>query len=646
MGNFKVKKTVVLSNVKVVNPNILRPQQKIYLYQQILDEVSLSFKTMDDRIMVAHAPTNSGKTFCLINVTIPALIQQNPFTTTMVFTSPDSGCVDGPYAKFHAAWHNQVIINCLGNRVRIRVMNGKEFNEDLVSDMVFESAEPVVEVLFITTQMLGSKWGDYLDLTGPHNLLAPTFIFVDEIHYGMGTIGPHTIKLDQGRTNNGYDPRWLPILINLAKLGSRIVGVTGTPTYSQFGTSIHGKVVFNKLKSMPKEKDSSAFVEGWTNLDPATVYTASKDRIEKDLIQLDILLGKITDDTWEKASDIGIYKKMPGALFKFGRHNASTGLPLSKTRADFVNFSTQAGADYGIATTTHKLYQKVGKNTYGSTPNVPKAIDVINEANDPANFSVPVFLAVIQQGNMGWDIPRIKYISAMTHPTGKGVTNMQQQLMARGNRLPFDNMYSHNVKANEIASLDITVDQKLLLAEYVVFMCSTVVFFSRSSELMKLAYIEFQKETHTPAEGMKIYMDAIANYVPKNNVTTIPKPRFTKGYSAGSLNQDHKKCHCEACMAAGSIDPVTGKTICEIQARKVREFERGTVFSDDEWAHVWFHTLVVDHKDGDRNNYNPDNLITRDPTNNGVKTFDAKDYLNKYDASGKRIDPLPKLVAI
>jgi hypothetical protein len=646
MGNLKVKKTVSLSNVKIVNPNILRPQQKIYLYQQILDEVSLSLKTMDDRIMVAHAPTNSGKTFCLINVTIPAMIQQNPFTTSIVFTSPDSGCVDGPYAKFHAAWHNQVIVNCLGHRVRIRVMNGKEFNEDLVSGMEFVSAEPVVEVYFLTTQMLGLKWGDYLK-NGPYNLLAPTFVIVDEIHYGMGTIGPHTIKLDQGRTNKNYNPHWLPILIKMAKLGSRIVGVTGTPTYSQFGTSIHGTVVFNKLKSMPKEKDSSAFVEGWTNPNPTDVYASSKDRIEKDLVQLDTLLGKITDDTWEKAADIGIDKKKPGALFKFGQHSrASANVSLSKIRTEFEDWATRTGADYGIATTTRKLYQKVGKNTYGSTPNVPKAINVINEANDPANFSVPVFLGVIQQGNMGWDIPRIKYISAMTHPTGKGVTNMQQQLMARGNRLPFDNMYSHNAKANEIASLDITVDQKNLLAEYVVFMCSTVVYFSRSSELMKLAYNEFQKETHTPVEGMKIYMDAIANYVPKNNVTAIPKPRFTKGYSAGSLNQDHKKCYCEACMAAGSIDPVTGKTICEIQARKVREFERGTAFSDDEWAHVWFHTLVVDHKDGDRNNYNPDNLITRDPTNNGVKTYDAKDYLNKYDASGKRIDPLPKLVAI
>jgi hypothetical protein len=214
---------------------------------------------------------------------------------------------------------------------------------------------------------------------------------------------------------------------------------------------------------------------------------------------------------------------------------------------------------------------------------------------------------------------------------------MQQQLMARGNRLPFTDMHSHSTKANEIASLDVSTEQKKLLAEYVVFMCSTVILFSKQSALLSKAFQDFKEDTYSSEEGMKLYMDAIDNYIPKKNTTKLfTGPRFTKGYSAGSLNQQYKKHQCEACMAAGSIDPTTGKTLCEVSGRKGREFERGYAFSDSEWDNAWFHTLALDHKNGDRTDYSPGNLITRCPTNNGVKTYDAKDYMNTY-VNGKAI---------
>ena len=102
--------------------------------------------------------------------------------------------------------------------------------------------------------------------------------------------------------------------------------------------------------------------------------------------------------------------------------------------------------------------------------------------------------------------------------------------------------------------------------------------------------------------------------------------------------KQYKKHYCQACMTAGSVDAITEKTLCEISARKVREFERGYVFTEDEWNKTWFHTLALDHKSGDRTDYSPQNLITRCPTNNGVKTYDAKDHLNKYNSFGKRVN--------
>jgi hypothetical protein len=638
MSKFKTKKFVSNDNISLVNPNILRPAQHQYLYQAPLDAVTDSYKKADDRIIITDAPTNSGKSFVLVNVLIPALIQQNPHTESVVFTSPDAGCVTGPYNKFKARWHDKVISNRLGNHVRIRVINKTEFNEDLVSDKEFVSVEQVVEVLFITTQMLGSKWKDYTDNKKKEkDLTPPTFVVVDEIHYGMGTVSWESIMADQGRSNKNYAPHWLPILVALSKAGSRVLGFTGTPTNSQLGLSVHGKPVFIKLPSMPKNKDATSFVDSWMSTNPDEVYRHSKKVIANDLVTLKSLMYNITDDTWDNAKTIGITKKMPGSFFKFGRRNSANGVVLESNVDEFKGWASRSGADCGVATCKEKEYHtayKPGDSSRYKYPYLKSSFDVVDSANSEANFSHPVFIAVINSGNMGWDIPRLKYISMLTHPSGKEVTNMQQQVMSRGNRMPFENTHSHIDKANEIAALPVSIEQRKLLAEYVVFMSSTVVFISSESDLLVSAYDKFKLTTHSSEEGMKIYMDAIDNHVPKKNVVTFKAPRFTVGYSAGSKNQSYKNHFCEACMTAGSFDKLTGKTICEVESRKVREFERGQAFSDAEWKETWFHTLVLDHKFGDRNDYTQSHLITRCPTNNGVKTYDAKDYLNSYDDKG------------
>ena len=40
--------------------------------------------------------------------------------------------------------------------------------------------------------------------------------------------------------------------------------------------------------------------------------------------------------------------------------------------------------------------------------------------------------------------------------------------------------------------------------------------------------------------------------------------------------------------------------------------------------------LNVDHKDGNRENMNPDNFITLCPNRHSIKTMSNEDYLNSY----------------
>lgn len=645
MASFGIKKTLTSNSVSLVNVNLLRPEQKEFLHDNLFKALEASFFTNDTRILINQAPTGRGKSFVIVNVTIPSLIQQYPHTKHIVVTSPDMGCVDAPHQKFKELWHNKVITNRLGNKVRIRVLDRAGIKADIASEDDIVSAEPIVSVAFLSTQMVNMLWGQYTDPSvkpTDYTVAVPDFVLVDEIHYGMGTISWETIFADQGRNNKNFQPHWLPILVKLSTLGCKVIGYTGTPTKSQQGETDQGSKVFHRLEVMPKTKDNTAIVRGWYSATPEKILIDFSSYIEQELANVTKLMSDIDADTWSKASDFGISKIMPGMLYKYGQENATNGLPLKRLQnpkdsheAKFKKWAKKIGADYGIVTSQNKEYQKTGNRVY-SYPYCDSAVDVINRANHPSNYADPVCLAVIRSGNMGWDIPRLKYVVVLTHPSGKEVTLMQEQLMARGNRFTFPNMYSHSDMANKIASLDVTTEQKKLLAQYVIFMCTVEVSFSKESSLMNTAYNRFANNAYSLDEGTKVYMDAIDNFVPKNNVTKFSAPHFTTGYSAGSLNQQYKKYHCEACLAAGSVDSNTGKTICEIEGRKVREFERGSKFTEEEWKDTWFHTLALDHKDGDRTNYKPENLFTRCPTNNGIKTYDAKDYLGKYDSFGNK----------
>jgi hypothetical protein len=416
----------------------------------------------------------------------------------------------------------------------------------------------------------------------------------------------------------------------MSKLGATVIGTTGTPTNSQQGKTGEGSVTFNALPEMLKDKDATAFVNGYKYPTVTQTYEYTKKKIVQDLNDLNKLLTQIDANTWQAASKLKITKVMPGAFFKFTQSNGTNGVTLAHKSFDFTQFCKNINADCAISTSDIKHYQKNSNRLIYKIKDSGQIIDLINDKN---NFSNPFCVSVIRNGNMGWDMPRLKYVSFLSRPSGKNVTNMQEQVMSRGNRMPFEGMYSHDVLSKEIAALNIPKEQKILLAEYVCFMCSTVIAIPNGSQLLHDAYIKFAKNTYTADEGKKLYMDAIENYVPKNNVTKLQAPHFTVGYSPGSLNQQHKKDHCEVCEK----NPLTNKTFCEIIGRSSIERIQGVVYTDDNWNNLWFKTLVLDHRDGDRNNYDPNNLRTSCPTFNSLKTLVCEDHLNSYDKNGNKI---------
>lgn len=635
---------------KKIDLGFMRPLQEKYLHDNLFNSIVNSELANDNRITIIPAGTNAGKSTVITKITIPSVIQRDSSVKTIVFTSPDSGCVSGPYHKFHAEW-NERRIQC--DDGKIKTIRARCKNEIKKSWELHElTPENVVDVWFVSTQWLGRIWGSYRDPAVPKNIGVPQYIFVDEIHFGMGTIDATTIFYDQGRNNKNFDPKWLPTINGMAVAGSRVLGYTGTATVSQQGGTTLGAKVFKSLAPMPEYKNTSVFAE-MTPIKPdfnsstyrselLNTYDLSKLTYEMTVEKCDKFVNDIDVETWKKAMEIDIVKIIPGAFFKFGRYDAGKSIPLYKTRGrrnDFINFGKSLQADIGIVTSDEKVYFKTGHNQYN---NCNDAYDIIDLANNKSNIIDPFLLGVVMQGNMGWDIPRLKQISFLGYPSAKNVCLMQLQTMARAKRL-LCGVYDHTDKARQIAELDVSTEQKILLAKYVVFVNTVKIVIPNDSSLLDVAFDQFRQNMHTPNEGLDLYLTIIRTHVPveKNNVTKVIKPHFNMGYDPGSQNQMNKKDYCQHCTDLGLVDD-KGVTLCKIIGGRLaadlaqRKLKRK--LTDDEFNFHWKRQLKCDHLNGKRDDNRPENLYTRCGISDALKTSINEDYLNKYDQTGKRVN--------
>lgn len=628
---------------KPIDLAFMRPLQKQFLHDRLFLSIDESVKLNDHRITIIPAGTGSGKSTVVTKITIPTIISRDPNVNCIVFTSPDSGCVDGPFSLFSNEWNGRKITCTDGTVKEIRARR----KDDITKSWAVGEQTPnhIVDVWFVTTQWLGFTWKDYRN----PNILqksigVPQYIIVDEIHFGMGTINSTTVFEDQGRRNKNIDPKWLPTIYGMACFGSRVIGYTGTATVSQRGGTTLGATVFKTLARMPESKNTSVFAESmpietdinsaYISQDVALTYELSKLQYELTVSKTLQFFKDIDQDTWDKAKVIGIEKLMPGAFFKFGRCDAATSIPLEHDsycrvrkgkKKDFLDYSVSIGSDCGIVTSDQKTIHPKGGGAFV----YPSANDVITRVNDKSIAHQPLTLGVIMQGNMGWDIPRLKQVSFLGHPSAKNVHLMQLQTMARAKRL-VHGVYDHTAKAIEIAELDVSSVQKELLARYVVFSNTVNIVVPKYAHLLKAAYSEFKQHMHTPAEGLDLYLNTIKNHVPaKSNVKKITKPHFHMGYNPGSQNQANKKDYCQHCTDLGLVND-KGITLCEVIGRIQAEDIAGRKLDDAEFKEYWKGQLKVDHLNGVRTDNRPENLYTRDGISDGLKTLINKDYLNSY----------------
>jgi hypothetical protein len=646
MSHLSPKTIKLVTATKKIDLDFMRPLQKQNLHDNLFNSIANSELSNDCRITIIPAGTNAGKSTVITKITIPYVIQRDSSVNTIVFTSPDSGCVDGPYHKFHSEWDKGRIQCDDGTIKTIRVRRKDEIKNSWKLDE--QTSADIVDVWFVSTQWLGRIWGTYRNPSSPKNIGVPQFVFVDEIHFGMGTIDATTIFYDQGRNNKNFDPKWLPTIYGMAVAGSRVLGYTGTATVSQQGKTALGANVFKSLTPMPENKNTSVFAEIApikTELHSNTyrnellnTYDLSKLNYELIVETCDKFFNEIEVETWQKAIEIDIVQIIPGAFFKFGRHDAGKSIPMYDTRGrknNFINFAKSLQADIGIVTSDEKAYFKTSQNQENHHKD---AYEIIHSANLKSNIVDPFLLGVIMQGNMGWDIPRLKQISFLGYPSAKHVCLMQLQTMSRAKRL-LCGVYDHTDKARQIAELDVSPEQKILLAKYVVFVNTVKIVIPNDASLLDDAYDKFRQNMYTPNEGLDLYLNIISTHVPvekKNNVTKLTKPHFHMGYDPGSQNQMNKKDYCEHCTDLGLVGD-NGDSSCKINGRTLaddlaqRKLKRK--LTDAEFNMHWKNQLKCDHLNGKRDDNRPENLYTRCGVSDALKTSIYEDHLNDYKAA-------------
>jgi len=477
---------------------------------------------------------------------------------------------------------------------------------------------------FLTDPMYKAKFG--IDL-----------IIIDEIHYGNGTPSANTMRLDQGRYNSLYHPEWLTTLKqfvhNTGYNKTRIMGFSGTLTNSQRGGNVEGRQVFNMIPELPKSKDSVTFTKGCNIGEGLYAFDRAKREVDQLITEIRTLVSSITGDTWVKAAQINVTPQMPAFVFKYSRNNAINGITMQGNIGIFKKWLNSIGADYARSTCNLKEYGEYvpGRLNHYSV-SYTRSADIIQQANIVSNATRPLGISLMESGNMGWDIPRIVAVVNLTKPSAKDVTNMQEQLCARSNRLLFNS--SHDDMRKLIANLDVDLDQKKLVAKYVCKMSTSYIFYV-NSDLMADAYCNFAENTYPEKEGLELYIQAIEEAHDKK-VIVFPNAKIrirNNKHDASKLNKLYKDSQCGVCPK----DPTTQVPMCELSVRLTLEDKRGEKFDDDEWKSIVPNMIQVNHLEKGRNDYSPENLQSVCANYHAVITILNKDHLCKY-VNGIRVN--------
>ena len=443
-------------------------------------------------------------------------------------------------------------------------------------------------------------------------------IISDEAHRGLGCPSSETYREDVGHTNHTYNAVWFH---GLRDLNPFIwIGLTGTPTKSQESDSEYYNVISDK---MTKSTFRNGFV---ADLDMSETYTLVD--IVVDIFEKCVKLNAINKYRFNKLENdlpegrrLFLEKNRKVTSFFRAGQNGRNGNPSRWGTAEDVErlwselVEKYRGSEFEyfdkITKETVTLVMEPGKCAVCLSENKTDDMDnneIFNLLNDP-NSGYDA-LAALHIGTVGVNIKNLGFVGIIAEIDNDGdVDNSPRQLIGRLARCHFvwpGAGWSHWVAKLGRESREYAIELAIGM--------STKVVKARYSNLVKSAFESF-KEGHIELAGAYTYLSELVNTSIRLSTNLRLSTERNKFY------QQFKKEHCEFCETHND----SGLPMCEHTAR-----EQHPDMTEEEFKKYWKGCLDVHHKNGNRNDDRPENLITLCKNEHGFTTMENEDYLNRY----------------
>lgn len=597
-------------DVSSLNIPPLELDQQIFLVNNPIDAIKQNLVASDRKQIVIEAPTGSGKSFTIINHTMLELAKQFVNWKVFFFVAPSQENIDEPLSTAR-----QLDETYLGTR-QIRVYDSNQFNE-----MHKNKSRPAGDInfFFITTQFMFSKF-EHFNHKHPNvlKLMLPNIVINDEAHRGLGVPDAETTKQDTGISNKKWDPKWFRMMEQFLLVGSEIMHMTATPTESQKMRTRIGANKYVTLPSMPKYRVKSVFTNFlYKGCGDNTEYTL-QNSLKEYKNQVDIVKAlqvKISASTWNMLAP-SITKTMPAMILTLGRNNAINGVPYETAISKIEKFCKSNKFDLFVSTSKHKSFTN---GTTWVSDKLKRMFDGVKHVNSPALVNRPLVMVVIESGKMGINIPRLTTAAICKVPANKLVHNNYSQFVARTCRMPF--FRSHDLAIEFLKNLNVSAQEKMDIIDYYTMLNTTFAILPDNTQLMPLVEEFYSQNTFTMQEGRQYLVDNVFQN------KKLPTGGYSVSYSQNELNSLFRKPYCEACE--------TGEACVQLAVSGyIRLYGRPTNLKHfNKYLDAWRKCLNVDHKDGNRYNNHPDNLMTVCPNVHMLKTQLQEDYLNNYNFS-------------
>lgn len=593
------------------NIHKIEPLQKQYLVDNLIDGIRKNKKIKDKKHLVLEAPTGSGKTYTIVHRTIFEIIKNFDKKRTdsfnIFFLAPTQECVDEPYDLLMLYNYSYA------DEKKIRVYDSDTFKAAITRNLIMDGN---IRIFVMTTQFF-YRWYENSDFKNLGNFPYPDFIINDEAHRGLGVPDASTTKEDKGSHLKDWEPKWYDLQHKMLEEQERqttIVHLTATPTQSQRMMTIKGADVFIKLPVLPKSKESNTFTridyfgnenKKWKKPEWEKAFEEYLDKVEWSFKEYENFRKIIPDDTWKKMEG-KIDKMAPGVIIQCARQDSDNGVTIKKAEEMIKSRMEKAKIEYDLFISTSK------KKSFGNKK-IKRMSDGIILANSPEHIERPLIVLVVESGKMGINIPRLHMAAIFKRPSQQKIHNNQTQFVARTGRLPF--FRDHDAAIDYIRNLDIFKEQKAFVIDYYTSMCTSFVFMPNNSELMNMVEEFYTRDTFNLIEGSKYVYNGVFGNQSKKIISG-----YRRAFTREQLdNSPFRKQFCEA----------HPKGECKVLTIKGYDDTYGKDKLGDSNQQIE-KSLQVDHKDGNRYNNHPSNLITVCPNVHMFKTQRQKDYLNTY----------------